>query len=78
VFSSSKETDTNRRSKLTSYKIDELQILKFGYRKERLTFTEGLLCSEQELSVLHVFPATVKDLMSHGAIEELDRLINES
>ncbi|KAF9470269.1 hypothetical protein BDN70DRAFT_772033, partial [Pholiota conissans] len=55
-----------------------LQILKFSYQKERLTFTEDLLCFEQGLSVLNISPVAVKDLISHGAIKELDRLINES
>jgi hypothetical protein len=78
VFSSSKETDTNRRSNLSSFKIEELQMLKFGYRKDRLNFTDNLICTEHELSILDVSPETVRDLMSRGEIDELNTYISES
>ena len=42
VFSSSKETDTLRRSKLSPWMIEMLQILTFTYRSERLDFNNGL------------------------------------
>ncbi|KAF9478524.1 hypothetical protein BDN70DRAFT_789800, partial [Pholiota conissans] len=51
-FSSSEQTDTDRRSNLSMFKMEELQVLKFIHRKDRLNFQQGLLCTERELSVL--------------------------
>ncbi len=43
VFSSSKETDTARRNRLTPEMMEALQILKFGIRSEGgLNFTQSL------------------------------------
>lgn len=78
VFSSSKETDTNRRSNLGPLKMEQLQMMKFGYRSQRLSFTDDLICSERELSVLDVPADTMRDLLERNEIQELDRLIKES
>ncbi|KAF8164539.1 hypothetical protein BJ912DRAFT_1068213 [Pholiota molesta] len=50
-------------------------MLKFGYRKDRLNFTDNLICTEHELSILDVSPETVRDLMSRGEIDELNTYI---
>lgn len=55
LFSSSKETDTLRRSNLSPrmiLMIEMLQILKFSYRSERLDFNNGWVSKEAELSVI--------------------------
>ncbi|KAJ7835665.1 hypothetical protein B0H14DRAFT_2187595, partial [Mycena olivaceomarginata] len=49
VFSSSKETDALRRSSLSPTVMEMLQILKFIYRKGRISFTEGWVATEEEL-----------------------------
>ncbi|KAJ7468181.1 hypothetical protein FB451DRAFT_1039850, partial [Mycena latifolia] len=78
VFSSSKETDTLRRSSLSPVTMEILKLLKFMFRNDRLTFTEGLLCTEQELSVIDVPPAIIEELFSSGKIVELMALIDSS
>lgn len=78
VFSSSKETDSARRTNMASLKMEELQILKFDYRSRRLNFMEGLVCTERELSVLDLSPKVVEELMLSGKIDELETYIEES
>ncbi|KAJ7039417.1 hypothetical protein C8F04DRAFT_930327, partial [Mycena alexandri] len=78
VFSSSKETDTLRRSSLSPVTMEILQLLKFKFRNDRLTFTEGLLCTEEELSVIDVAPEVLDELLSGGKIVELMALIDSS
>jgi hypothetical protein len=78
VFSSSKETDTLRRSSLSPQKIEELQILKFVYRaeqQEQVDLCEGLVADKAEISVIDVDPAFVDDLLAQGKINNLVELI---
>ncbi|KAF8158577.1 hypothetical protein B0H34DRAFT_656023, partial [Crassisporium funariophilum] len=78
VFLSSKETDAERRSNLLMFKMEELQILKFSYQKDCLNFTDHLICTEHELSVLDISTTEVRDLMARGDIETLNTYINKS
>ena len=50
VFSSSAETDTNRRNRLSPLTMEALQILKFHLKKARLTFTEGWVTSTKQMT----------------------------
>jgi hypothetical protein len=50
VFSSSAETDTKKRNRLKPEFMEALQILKYSLKKKRLSFTEGLVSSEDSLS----------------------------
>ena len=58
--------------------MEILQILKFIYRNDRLTFTEDLISTEQELSVIDISADVVKDLLSRGKIDELIALVESS
>lgn len=78
VFSSSKETDTNRRANLSSEKMEQLQILKYGYRSERLSFTDDLVCTETEVCILDVDPEIIKGMFERGEIDLLNNYITES
>jgi len=49
VFSSSAETDTNKRNRIKPDLMEALQILKYGLRNDRLSLTENLLTSEEDL-----------------------------
>ena len=49
VFSSSAETDTRRRNRITPDLMEKLQMLKFMLKKARLNFTGGLKCDELSL-----------------------------
>jgi hypothetical protein len=72
VFLSRKETDNNRRANLSPEKMEQLQILKYGYRGERLSFTEDLMCTEKEVCVLDVDPEVIKGMFERGEIELLN------
>ncbi|KAJ6626190.1 hypothetical protein B0H10DRAFT_1781918, partial [Mycena sp. CBHHK59/15] len=78
VFSSSKETDTLRRTCLLPVVVEILQLLKFMFRNDHLDFTKGLLSTEEELSVIDVSPDVIDELLSAGRIEELMALIDSS
>jgi hypothetical protein len=58
--------------------MEELQIMKFIFRGERLNFTEDLICTEHELSVLDLSSITVDYLLETGKIDELKKYIDES
>ncbi|KAJ6607699.1 hypothetical protein B0H10DRAFT_1817515, partial [Mycena sp. CBHHK59/15] len=78
IFSSSKETDTLRRSSLSPHMIEMLQILKFIYRQDCIKFCDGLVATETELSIIDVDPKVVDALLVAGRTEELEELVNSS
>jgi len=49
VFSSSSETDTKRRNRISPLMMEALQMLKFHLKKRRLSFTQGWVTSEKEM-----------------------------
>jgi hypothetical protein len=53
AFSSSAETDTSRRNRITPLLMEVLQMLKYGFRSESesMDFTGDLLTPETELTV---------------------------
>ena len=67
-----------RRSNLSPVMMEILQILKFIYRNDRLSFTEDLISTEQELSVIDVSADVVKDLLSRSKVDELVALVESS
>jgi hypothetical protein len=46
VFSSAKEMDTNKQSRMSPLLMEALQLLKFSIKKQHLNFTDGWLMSE--------------------------------
>lgn len=50
VFSSSGDTDTTKRNRIDYNFFESLQILKYGFKKERLNFTRGLLVDPDDLT----------------------------
>src|SRR6267154_6224641 len=49
VFSSSAETDTKKRNRISPILMEVLQMLKFHLKKERLDFTRGWITSQKLL-----------------------------
>jgi hypothetical protein len=47
VFSSSGETDTPKRNRISPVLMEALQLLKFGLKKARLDFMDGWVTSEK-------------------------------
>jgi hypothetical protein len=78
VFSSSKETDSLRRSNLSPIMMEVLQILKFIFRKDRLNFMEGLVSTEEELTLIDVDPSVIEELLSAGRVGDLVDLLESS
>jgi hypothetical protein len=77
VFSSASETDTKRCNRINSDLFEALQVLKFGYKRERLNFSEGLLVIEEEMLVE---PPPVSDIDNLGGLvtqtgETLDAML---
>lgn len=58
--------------------LEMLQILKFRLRNDQLSFTEDLICTEEELSVVDIPASIVEEMMATGKIKELTALIEES
>jgi hypothetical protein len=58
--------------------MEMLQILKFIYRNDRLNFTQDLISTEQELSVIDISADAVKDLLARGKVDDLIALIESS
>ena len=56
----------------------DLQILKFIYWNDHLSFTDDLLSTEQELSVIDISAEVVKDLVSWGKVDQLVALVESS
>jgi hypothetical protein len=74
VFSSSKETDTNRRSGLGYDLMEVLLISKYLHRSARLNFTSGLLATE-ECEAIAVPPSILAEMLRTGDIEGLESLV---
>lgn len=82
VFSSSKETDTLRRSNLSTSLMEVLQMLKYVIREERVSFTESWTSKEHELAALSdeergVTAERCDALLAEGRISELRALLQE-
>lgn len=55
--------------------MEMLQILKYRFRKERLSFTDDLISNERELSVTDVPAEKIAELLAEGRIDELTDLL---
>ncbi|KAF8958264.1 hypothetical protein BDZ97DRAFT_64455 [Flammula alnicola] len=76
IFSSSKETCTLRRNRISRVLLEALQVLKFSYRSDRLSFVEGLIAKESDYTISgQLTEFAINELMGAGKIEELDELI---
>lgn len=85
VFSSSKQTCTDRRSRLAPDTLETLQLLKFAYREDRLEFedpddfvTESDLFHLQQMDerLAHVSQLETRNLLMAGKVTELQNLFN--
>lgn len=53
-------------------------MLKYRFRAERLTFTDGLVSNTRELSVIDVPAEKIDELLAEGCIGELKDMFNAS
>lgn len=76
VFSSSKETCTLRRSQLSPITLEVLQVLKYIFRRERLSFTEDWVAQEEDYTIEGVVTeAAFRELVEAGKFDELADLL---
>lgn len=76
VFSSSKETCTDRRANLSPAVLEALQILKFSYKQDRLNFTSHLVAEEVDYNISGpVSRNAIDELMAAGKLDELAQLL---
>ena len=79
MFSSSKETDTLRRNRLSPQVMEALQILKYYYKQEQLNFTSRLVAREEDYTIEGpLTEAAVDELWETGQYEVLEDLIRNS
>ncbi|EIN06474.1 hypothetical protein PUNSTDRAFT_72132, partial [Punctularia strigosozonata HHB-11173 SS5] len=79
VFSSSKETCTSRRSRLSPKTIEMLQVLKFIYRHSSLNFTSQLLANTCDYEIEGPVTAyAVQELRESGKMDELADLLQNA
>ena len=58
--------------------MEILQILKFIFRNDRLSFTENLVCTEEEISIIDVSVEAIEELLATGKVDELMELLDTS
>lgn len=75
VFSSSKETCSQRRNRLSSKLMEALQMLKFSYKQHRLSFAADLLAQEKDYIITGpVTSHAIAELVETGRLQELNNL----
>jgi hypothetical protein len=75
VFSSSAETDTRRRNRMSPLMMEALQMLKFHLKKERLNFTQGWVTMEKEL-IDYDAVVDLKSLLEGKFHDNLDKIMD--
>jgi len=79
IFSSSKETNSLRRSRMSPELMEALQILKFSFRQDRLCFTRDFIAKEEDYAISGpVTQRTTEELIHAGKLDELQDLIRNS
>lgn len=75
VFSSSAETDTKRRNRISPLLMEALQMLKFKLKKNRLDFTVGWITEEKELKEDDPDDDLLRTVLDGNSQDALDRII---
>lgn len=75
VFSSSAETDTRRRNRISSLLMEALQMLKFYFKKERLNFTKDWAVTEKEMTEVDQELDLLAKLFEGNYQDGLDRVL---
>jgi len=79
VFSSSKETCTDRRNRILPKLLKVLQIIKYGRRQDRLDFMDGILANEEDYTIDGNLTArAVEELIQLGRIDEIKQLLESA
>jgi hAT family C-terminal dimerisation region len=74
VFSSSSDTFTKKRNRLSPYLMEALQVIKFALKKEQMHFTEGWAASQKDMEynlMCATGSASHEDLLASGSSDLL-------
>jgi hypothetical protein len=74
AFSSSKETDTHKRNRLSPKMMEMLQILKYRYRSQRPRLQDLLFTAGDAIQMLNITEEQLDELIADGRIHELEEL----
>ena len=77
VFSSAKETDTDKRNQMSPMLMEALQLLKFSLKKEHLNFTAGWATSESAMGVVHKPRPSLADTLFVCNAEHRDATLDD-
>lgn len=75
VFSSSAETDTKRRNRISPLLMEALQMLKFTLKKNRLDFTADWITQEKDLRVDDPDDDLLRTVLDGNSQDALDRIL---
>lgn len=75
IFSSSAETDTKRRNRISPLLMEALQMLKVHLRTERLDFTAGWITSEKQMLETAPDGDLLQELLSGNIDDRLDTVM---
>jgi hypothetical protein len=75
IFSSSGETYTKRRNRISPPLMEALQMVKFSLKKERLNFTEGWQASQKDMEYDLMCALSSGDSSSSGSSDLLTSAI---
>ena len=77
IFSSSAETDTKKRNRISPVLMESLQMLKFALKKARLDFTAGWITSEIEMQERDSEDDLLAALFGGDSEDAMDRIIRD-
>lgn len=75
VFSSSAETDTKRRNRISPLMMEALQMLKFYLKKERLNFTKGWMTEDNHMTEDDTDVDLLHELLKGNSQNSLDQIV---
>ncbi|KAJ8582643.1 hypothetical protein M405DRAFT_749939, partial [Rhizopogon salebrosus TDB-379] len=75
VFSSSAETDTKKRNRISPLLMEVLQMLKFHLKKECLNFTNGWRTSEKEMTEIMPEEGLLQKLLDPSFHDAMDQVM---
>jgi hypothetical protein len=79
VFSSSKETSTARRNRISPGLMENLQLLKYQLKSAELDFTSDWMAKEEDFGIsAGVSSDRVRELLRAGRVQELTALLGDS
>jgi hypothetical protein len=75
IFSSSAETDTKKRNRISPLLMEALQMLKFHLKKERLNFTADWMTAEKRMIDDDLDGDLLRKLLDDNCQDGLDHVI---